>query len=154
MKIRNRKYDSKDFDHVLVIWRISREYSSNGADYAKQHTLYEDITYLRDHILSVNNLWVAENENQEILGFMAINNDFIDCLYIHPDHQDKGIGRSLLQHALKLSPKKIWLHTLADNTRARSYYEHLGFRLISEGKNEEGIPDVTYKYTSIEGKII
>ena len=146
MEINIQKFTDRDFDRVLVLWRISRELSSNGAENARKHSLYEDIQYLRNEILAHNKLWLAETKEEGLVAFMAMNTDFIDSLYVHPDHFHKGIGQQMLAWALKCSPNRIWLNTLRDNTRARAFYEKFGFRLIAEGENPEGWPDVTYEF--------
>ena len=147
-----RLFNESDFNHVLVVWRIAREMSSNGDVIARKHTLVEDIGYLKHEILPKNTVWVAESHGIGITGFMAIQGEFIDCLYIHPDHQGQGIGRALLAHARTLSPQRIWLYTMADNTRARAFYEKYGFKLMALGHNAEGLPDASYEFISTESK--
>lgn len=72
----------------------------------------------------------------------------IFSLEVHPDHQRKGIGRSLLVASLDWANsrgiERVELYTRADNGRAQALYESEGFRL--EGKRVRFIrlPDGTY----------
>jgi ribosomal protein S18 acetylase RimI-like enzyme len=69
-------------------------------------------------------------------------------LEVHPDHQRKGIGRSLLVACLDWAKsqgiERFELYTRADNDRAQALYESEGFRL--EGKRVRFIrlPDGRY----------
>ena len=61
------------------------------------------------------------------VAFMAMTGDFIDQLYVHPDHWRRGIGRLLLDFARERSPEHVWLYTLQVNVNARAFYEKNGF---------------------------
>lgn len=70
----------------------------------------------------------------------------MDHLYIHPDHQGRGLGRTLLKVAQE-SEFEIRLWTFQCNARAHRFYERNGFtrELETDGaNNEERQPDVLY----------
>jgi len=121
-----REYRAEDFDTVTILWRISREKSLPEFQTLKGHFFYEDQEYFRDHILMEDNLWVVE-ANERPVAFIAMNGEFIDQLYVHPDYQKRGIGKALLDHARQLSPQHVWLYTLQINAHARLFYEKNGF---------------------------
>lgn len=65
---------------------------------------------------------------------------YLHNLYVGPDHQGKGLARSLLTAGLrKFSSQQrsepVHLLTLADNHPARRFYERLNGRLIEERRN-------------------
>lgn len=142
-----REYRPEDFDAVTILWRISREKSLPDFQREKGHFFYEDRDYFWDHILMNNQVWVVEVGNYPV-AFMAMNNDFIDCLYIHPDYQRRGIGKALLEFARKRSPDHIWLYTLQVNVNARTFYEKNGFVAEKFGMSPapENEPDVEYHW--------
>ncbi|HMD80453.1 MAG TPA: hypothetical protein VKE92_04035, partial [Anaerolineales bacterium] len=76
-----REYQAEDFDAVTVVWRISREKSLPEFQLEKGHFFYEDRNYFQNYVLKNNTVWVVELENRPV-GFMAMNRDFIDQLYI------------------------------------------------------------------------
>lgn len=53
-------------------------------------------------------------------------------IYLLPDHMGKGLGILLMERTVlelrKLGYKNIFLWVLAENTRARAFYERFGFR--------------------------
>ena len=67
-------------------------------------------------------------------------------LYVHPDHQGRGIGPALLEIALADGhEKRLW--TFQQNHRARKFYEDRGFQIetLTDGQGtEEKTPDVLY----------
>ena len=146
MEINIRNYSSQDFDSVLVVWRFSRELCSSGSEIAREHPLWEDALYLEREILAKDQVWVAIGEYDRIVAFLAMRDSYIDSLYVNPRHWHKGIGRKLLDFAICRSPDRVWLHTLANNDRAKMFYEKFGFKKISEGVSPEGYADVMYEY--------
>ena len=142
-----REYRNEDFDAVTILWRISREKSLPEFQLEKGHFFFEDRDYFQKQIVKNNQIWVVESQNYPV-GFMAMNNDFVDQLYIDPNHQRRGIGRSLLNLARERSPDHVWLYTLQVNTSAREFYEKNGFVAEKFGISPppESEPDVEYHW--------
>lgn len=143
-----REYRPEDFDALTILWRISREKSlPQFFNNEKSHFFYEDLDYFRDHILKENKVWVLEIAQRPV-AFMAIKGDFIDHLYVHPDYQNRGIGKAFLQHARQLSPDHLWLYTLQANVNACAFYEKNGFVAEKLGFSPppENEPDVEYHW--------
>lgn len=146
-KLMIRAYRLEDFDPVTILWRISREKSVPEFQMMKGHFFYEDQNYFQNHILKENQVWVATLGDQPV-GFMAINGEFIDQLYIHPNHWRQGIGQALLDFARQSSPEHLWLYTLQINANARAFYEKNGFVAEKFGVSPppESEPDVEYHW--------
>jgi putative acetyltransferase len=142
-----RDYRPQDFDAVTILWRVAREKSLPEFQRLKGHFFYEDQDYFRDHVLQENRVFVVESNDCPV-AFMAMRNDFIDHLYVHPDYQNQGLGRLLLDYARQLSPDHIWLYTLQINMRAREFYERNGFTAEKFGVSPppESEPDVEYHW--------
>jgi GNAT superfamily N-acetyltransferase len=142
-----RDYRREDFDAVTILWRVSREKSLPEFQHAKGHFFFEDQDYFCDHILKENEIFVVESAQRPI-AFMAMKDEFIDQLYVHPDHQNCGVGRALLDYARKLSSEHLWLYTLQINLNARAFYEKNGFIAEKYGISPppESEPDVEYHW--------
>ena len=142
-----REYRADDFDAVTILWRISREKSLPDFQQKKGHFFYEDRNYFQNHVLIDNEIWVAEVDNRPV-AFMAMNDEFVDQLYIHPDYWRRGIGNALLNFARAQSPEHVWLYTLQVNVNARAFYEKNGFVAEKLGISPppENEPDVEYHW--------
>jgi putative acetyltransferase len=142
-----REYRPEDFDAVTILWRIAREKSLPEFQRAKGHFFYEDQAYFREHVLKEDQVFVVESDERPV-AFMAIRDDFIDHLYVHPDYQHRGIGQELLDFARQRSPEHIWLYTLQINMNARAFYEKNGFMAEKFGVSPppESEPDVEYHW--------
>ena len=98
--------------------------------------------------LATGETWVAR-EDGRILGFLSLDGEDLDQLYLLPGQFRRGIGSLLLAKAKELSPQRLHLFTFQRNAAARAFYERHGFRLIdlNDGeRNEEGEPDVLYEW--------
>jgi GNAT superfamily N-acetyltransferase len=95
--------------------------------------------------------WVARCGG-EVIGYMLLDGEDLDHLYIHPDRQGQRVGSLLLEKAKSLSPQRLVLWTFQQNVRARRFYEARGFDAVgcTDGRNEEGMPDVQYEWQGTE----
>ena len=113
------------------------------------HTEAEDLGFVATRMLPQKTVWVATLVDA-VVGFIAFDEDWIDQLYIHPDHQGQGIGPVLLDKALEAgTPKQLW--AFQQNERARRFYEARGFvatEFTDGAGNEEKTPDVRYVWTA------
>lgn len=148
MKIMPRLYKDDDFMSLVVLWRIAREKSLPDFQRRKGHFFYEDVAYFRENILVENTVWVVDDERDRPVAFLAIKNDFIDQIFVHPDHWQQGIGGALIRFARTLSPQHLWLYTLQDNVNARAFYEKNGFVVTKLGISPppDNEPDVKYEW--------
>ena len=144
---RIREYEPADFDAVTILWRVAREKSLPEFQLAKGHFFFEDQNYFQNQVLKKNKVWVVDIDARPV-AFMAMENDFIDQLYIHPDHWRRGIGNALLNFARGLSPEHLWLYTLQVNVNAQAFYEKNGFIAEKFGISPapESEPDVEYHW--------
>lgn len=90
-----------------------------------------------------NSLNLVYESNGTILGYAffsgnLLNNDiFLESLYIHPEHQGKGIGKQLMQAGVAkyYDPKTITLVVYKGNTSV-SFYEKNGFSITKENNGD------------------
>jgi ribosomal protein S18 acetylase RimI-like enzyme len=89
--------------------------------------------------------WLARVDGV-VVGYMLLDGEALDHLYVLPDCQGRGIGTMLLNKAKSLSPHRLALSTFEINTKARAFYEARGFEAVgfTDGQNEEMEPDVQY----------
>lgn len=142
-----REYKPEDFDAVTILWRVAREKSVPGFQREKGHFFYEDQDYFQNRILQKNKVWVVDVDGRPV-AFIAMENDFIDQLYVHPDHWRRGVGEVVLGFAREQYPDHLWLYTLQVNVNARAFYEKNGFVAEKFGFSNppENEPDVEYHW--------
>ena len=130
-----RKLKKEDIDEVMEIWKkenirthnfISKEYWENNYEYVKDILPNADIyVYIM---------------NENIVGFIGVDNDHIEGIFVDINNQHNGIGTSLL-NKIKEEKEKLTLSVYKKNTNAIKFYKKNGFIITSEGidKNTDEI---------------
>ena len=80
--------------------------------------------------------------DQELVGMGSLlNGDYIDIMYVHQDHQGKGIAKLLLSELEAEAAKQGKTHLTSDvSITARPFFEKKGFQVLH--KNEIPRKDV------------
>jgi GNAT superfamily N-acetyltransferase len=112
------------------------------------HTDDETRNYFAGAVCDRPHAWWVVRHQGQVAAYMLIDGGDLDHLYVGPAYQGQGFGSALLAKAKTLSPRRLELWTFQRNARARAFYEARGFRAIrqTDGKNEEGEPDVQYEW--------
>jgi GNAT superfamily N-acetyltransferase len=94
-------------------------------------------------------VWVVEADDA-IAGVMVLNGNWVDQLYIDPDWTGQGLGSALIERAKTERPEGLELWTFESNVGAQRFYERHGFIAVgrTSGDNEEGAPDIHYRWAS------
>ncbi|MEH3115411.1 GNAT family N-acetyltransferase [Pedobacter terrae] len=112
----------KDYRKLITVWESSVR--------ATHHFLSEkDIITYRTLILNeyfdqvqLYAITVAE----KVMGFIGINEESIQMLFIHPDARGKGLGKKLIDFA-KQEHGTYMVDVNEQNEQAVGFYEKLGF---------------------------
>lgn len=89
-----------------------------------------------------NHLYV--HDDGVIRGFLLLNQTEICKLFVDPFFQSRGIGKELMEYAMKeYQADHLW--ALEKNTRAIAFYKRQGFHLSDERKLEEGTTEYLVK---------
>lgn len=131
---------------VAAISQASREAALPQVRWA--HTPAEVALWIADFLIPTHEVWLAEIDATPV-GFMALQDDWIDQLYLDPAHWRRGIGSSLIALAKSRAPGRLQLWCFQANGRARFFYEAHGFtpeRFTDGADNEEREPDVLYAW--------
>ena len=135
MPIDIRRYRPGDLAGLIALFRDTVR-RINGRDYSPQQVMAwaPDQIDARQWTRRFDNkvVWVADLDGAP-LGFVGVARDgLIDMLYVHADHQGRGIA-SLLLRTVESSARTrglLRLFTEASIT-ARPFFEHRGFRVIA-----------------------
>ncbi len=86
-------------------------------------------------LMAVAEMWVVE-DGGEIVAFMALLDDLIGGLFTRPDHQGRGHGRALIEHA-RAGHDPLYIEVFEANERAVALYRRCGF-MDHESRVDEG----------------
>jgi putative acetyltransferase len=142
-----RQLAMEDMDRAAAVYRMS--FDQAFPTLAGLHTPDDDRRYFRERLLASCQIW-GHFEDEELVGFIAFREGWIDQLYLLPSLQRQGVGSALLQIA-KSSFSTLSLWTFQSNKSARRFYEKHGFTLVEETdgtRNEEREPDAMYSWLS------
>jgi putative acetyltransferase len=137
-----REASDSDGQEIASLFRLTRR--ENLPYLPELHSSEEDLEYFKK-IIEDQSVIVSQI-GEEVVGFCAYKDNWLNHLYIIPKHQHRGIGKSLLDQA-KADNNKLNLWVFQRNTNAIDFYEKNGFELLelTDGlNNEENEPDAHY----------
>jgi GNAT superfamily N-acetyltransferase len=131
--------DTDDIARILRAARLSFDWMPDI------HTPEEDRGFVRGHLLPHQAVTVAQAGGR-VVGFISIENDWVEQLYLDPAWTGRGIGSVLLKQATE-GMATVNLFCFQANKGARRLYERHGFlaEVFSDGAtNDEKLPDIHY----------
>jgi len=132
-----RPFSLSDLDSILQIENQSFPKSPyHWTTFLTLHYLYPE-TFLV--YLDTSSPWKEEKN----LGYIIFSGDgHLISLAVHPEHRKKGIGRRLLERALKsLRSRKVWAEVRRSNQGAQIFYLKMGFQMTGTVPNYYGNED-------------
>jgi putative acetyltransferase len=91
-----------------------------------------DVMVAKDFLPNVL-LWLAVDDADRAQGFLVMDGEMIDALFVDPAVHGRGIGTALLAHALTLAPHAI-VDASEQASNALPFYEARGF--VRTGRSE------------------
>ena len=122
-----RELRKADIDIVANIWldtNITAHYFISAQYWKSNFELVKEL-------LLQATVYVYE-DNQEILGFIGLNDEYIEGIFVSDEMQSCGIGKLLLDY-IKNKKVRLRLNVYQKNTRALSFYQREEFNIQCEG---------------------
>ena len=125
-----RELQKADLNKVAEIWLdtnlqahyfIPAQYWKSNFDSVKE-------------LLPQAEVYVYEN-GEKIQGFIGLNGEYIEGIFVSGEIQSQGIGKLLLDF-VKERRSKLSLNVYQKNTQAIHFYQREGFIIQSEGLDE------------------
>ena len=125
-----RKLQKTDINRVADIWLktnlkahyfIPEQYWTNNYEVVKEMLPQADVYVYED--------------DKIIQGFVGINNEYIEGIFVSDEMQSRGIGKILLDY-IKDKKDRLQLKVYQKNVRAMSFYQREGFTIQSEEMDE------------------
>ena len=125
-----RELQRDDINKVADIWLdtnikahhfIPAQYWKSNFESIKEALPYAEV-YVYEH-------------DTEIRGFIGLNDEYIEGIFVSGEMQSKGVGKILINYA-KDKKHKLLLNVYQKNTGAISFYQREGFELQHSGLDE------------------
>lgn len=125
-----RKLQKVDINRVADIWLktnlkahyfIPEQYWTNNYEVVKEMLPQADVYVYED--------------DKIIQGFVGINDEYIEGIFVSDEMQSRGIGKILLDY-IKDKKDRLQLKVYQKNVRAMSFYQREGFTIQSEEMDE------------------
>lgn len=125
-----RKLQKIDINRVADIWLktnlkahyfIPEQYWTNNYEVVKEMLPQADVYVYED--------------DKIIQGFIGINDEYIEGIFVSDEMQSRGIGKILLDY-IKDKKDRLQLKVYQKNVRAMSFYQREGFTIQSEEMDE------------------
>jgi putative acetyltransferase len=141
--IQIRPYRSADLEPLVALWHASKRQAFPYVEVQQRYTLENDRDYFRNTVVPGADVWVA-HRGDVLLGFMALEEDLIDQLFVAVGAQGQGVGTALVEKAKALWPGGLQAYTFQKNEAARSFFAKQSFVEVGFGVSPppEVEPDV------------
>lgn len=91
---------------------------------------------MREQYLPSAENYAFYDESGRVLGFISLIDNHIEALFVDPEHQGKGIGRRLLDHAKSIRPE-LTLAVYERNGKAVMFYHRNRFAVREHRIDED-----------------
>lgn len=109
---------------LTALWRKSVASTHNFLSASEINAIEPEV---KTGLKNVKNLVVVVALNGEFCAFMGVEKRRLEMLFVLPEMQGKGIGKKLLEFAIK-KYNVTSLTVNEQNLQAMGFYEHLGFK--------------------------
>lgn len=123
-----RKFKPSDLEQVMKIWL---ETNIAAHDFVPEKYWRDNFDAVKE-VLPKAEVYVYECDcDKSIGGFVGLNSNFIEGLFVRYDLQSQGIGKQLLD-SIKSVSSRLELSVYRKNGRAVKFYKREGFAVQSE----------------------
>ncbi|MEO9964893.1 MAG: GNAT family N-acetyltransferase [Reichenbachiella sp.] len=118
------KLDKNDYLELIEVWEASVRATH---DFLPEKRLLELKPLILDQYFDAVQLFGIKDQGR-ILGFLGIHEIDIEMLFIHPDYRKKGVGKTLLLHAIN-ALRCTRVDVNEQNQQAVEFYLYMGFQI-------------------------
>lgn len=126
-----RRGNPADVPRVVEIWRAAVDATHGFLTPADRADI--DVMVERDFLPNVD-LWLSLDEQGRAAGFLVLDGDMIDALFVDPAAHGQGHGTRLLNHGLALGATRVEASEQADN--ALPFYLARGFTVVGRSETD------------------
>ena len=126
-----RLFSLDDLDDVMRIWL---DCNLEVHNFIYKDYFISNYSYVKEQ-MKQSNIFVYEN-NGKILGFIGIDNGFIQGIFVSKTSRSKGIGKKLIDYCKK-KYDTLTLSVYKKNERAINFYKKQSFQIQSKSVDSQ-----------------
>lgn len=126
-----RPYTAEDLDQLLDVWYLA---SLIAHSFLSEEDLATERREVSNHWLPMAETGVYELDGV-VVGFVALIGSEVGAIFVDPEHQGRGIGRALMDHARAARPF-LELDVFEANHIGRRFYDAYGFEVVGRHTHE------------------
>ncbi|WP_339753818.1 GNAT family N-acetyltransferase [Algoriphagus aquimarinus] len=119
-----------EYPEVVELWETSVRATHEFLQ--EEDIIYFKPLILNEYLKAVELSCVRDSKTQ-IIGFSGVAEGNLEMLFVHPAHAGKGIGKTLLNHAL-VNQNVTKVEVNEQNAKALEFYLKNGFEVISRSE--------------------
>ena len=124
-------------EQLLIVWEKSVKETHL---FLSDNEIKSIKKYVIQALNTVSHLVIETDETGNPIAFMGIENKKLEMLFITPEKRKKGLGRKMIQYGIE-NYKINELAVNEQNTLAKGFYEHIGFKIYKRTElDEQGNP--------------
>ena len=132
-----RKAAAADHPALLDIWERSVR-ATHG--FLSEQDIQALLPVVRDQALPHLEVWVLCGEARDPIGFMGLDDNKLEAVFVSPSSFRQGAGRALLEHARRLKGA-LKVDVNEQNPRAVAFYLSNGFVVAGRSPTDsQGLP--------------
>lgn len=121
-----------ELESIMTIWL---ETNISAHSYIPKEYWIDNINFIKQE-LPKSDIYISIDSNEEINGFLGVQNGYIAGIFVKNECQKIGIGSQLIE-AAKQDFNKLTLTVYEKNIQAKIFYEKQGFVVIDKQMDEE-----------------
>ena len=124
------KPTKEDYLEIVDVWEASVRATH---DFLPESDILFFRPLILDQYLDHVELACVRDGEEKILGFLGTAENKVEMLFIHPDQRGKGIGKQLMEYAIK-EKRTDEVDVNEQNEQAVGFYKRLGFKVVSRSE--------------------
>ncbi len=123
--------DKNEIETLLTIWESSVTATHN---FLSKDNIEALIPAVKEGLLTIESLYGCYE--QEIVGFIGVENEKVEMLFVAAETRGQGIGRKLFQYAIDMLNVN-YVDVNEQNEQGLGFYQRMGFHVFGRSELDD-----------------